>query len=496
MDSGDLKKAGKANLAREIATRHTDPQFYSALTVLPNPDTVLRKLGKSDEAFDAIVSDAHVIGELRSVRSALLGYEWRLAAGGKDAADVRALELCEQFMAQRPAPGLRWPDVIWNMAQAVFRGYQVHEVVWKREGQFLMPASVLDRPGRRFVWSTDNALRLITRKSMVEGEELGPYKWLVTRHMPSHDNPYGVALFSSCFWPYTFKHSGFRYFVKFCEKYGIPWAVGKYPEGTPKEQQDALADALAQMIEDAVAAIPDAGKVELLTVNSGMAALPQERLLGICNREMSKALTSQTLATEIQGEGSRAASETHRGREQAVNKSDRTIIEDTMNELLGWITELNIPNAKPPRFEFYEEAEARQDWVEVLDKARHYINIPDSFAHDRLQIPVPAEGEEVLPAGGTILQKAEFAAPGTGGALSSQEELDVVAGDDPGWEAVMTPILKPIFEALDEGLTPEEILAKMDEWYPQMNGSDLMKLLERGIAAAETVGRIEAERNG
>jgi phage gp29-like protein len=493
MDTGDLKKASKTNLAREIATRHTDPKFYSALTVLPNPDTVLRKLGKSDEAFDAITSDAHVIGELRSVRSALLGFERRIVAGGELPADLRALELCEKFMEQRPAPGLRWPDVIWNIAQAVFRGNQVHEAVWKREGQFLVPASVLDRPSRRFAWDTDNALRLITRNNMMPGEELGPYKWLVTRHMPSHDNPYGVALFSSCFWPNVFKHSGLRYYVKFCEKYGIPWAVGKYPEGTPKEQQDALADALARMIEDAVAAIPDSGKVELIEASSS-GEVVHERLIHICNTEMSKALTSQTLATEIQGQGSRAAAETHRGREMAVNESDRAIIEDTMNELLGWITELNIPNAKPPRFEFYDEAQARQDWVEVLDKARGFVQVPTWFAHERLQIPQPQEGEDVLPAGGAM--PMEFAARESGSALPPQDELDVVAGDDPGWEAIMTPILKPIFEALDQGMTPEDILAKMDEWFPEMDGGDLVKLLERGIAAAETVGRLEAKNDG
>lgn len=492
MDTRDLKKANKSNLAREIATRQTDPKFYSALNVLPNPDTVLRKLGRSDEAFDAIVSDAHVIGELRAVRSALLGYEWRLEAGGEASADLRAMELCERFMDQRPAPGLRWPDTIWNMAQAVFRGYQVHEVVWRREGQYLMPGTVLDRPNRRFIWDTDNRLRLTTRSNMMPGEELGPYKWLITRHMPSHDNPYGVALYSSCFWPYTFKHSGFRYFVKFCEKYGIPWAIGRYPEGTPKEQQDALADGLATMIEDAVAAIPDGGKVELIEASSS-GQLVHERLVDLCNREMSKALTSQTLATEIQGDGSRAASETHREREVAVNESDRTIVADTMNELLGWITKLNIPGARPPTFEFFEEANARQEWVEVFDRARGFMAIPTKFAHERLQIPQPFDGEDVLPAGGTA--PMAFAA-GERSQPAAQDEIDAVAMEDPGWEAVMEPILRPIFEALERGMTPEEILAKMDEWYPQMDDGALVDLLERGIAAAETAGRLEVQRDG
>jgi phage gp29-like protein len=496
MDTGDLKKASKTTLAKEIATRQTDPRFYSALTVLPNPDTVLRKLGKSGEAFDAIVSDAHVIGELRSVRSSLLGYESRLQAGGETPADARALELCEQFMEQRPAPGLRWPDVIWNMAQAVFRGYQVHEVVWRREGQYLMPASVLDRPGRRFVYGTDNTLRLVTRSSMIEGEELGPYKWLVTRHMPSHDNPYGVALFSSCFWPYTFKHSGFRYFVKFCEKYGIPWAIGKYPQGTPKAEQDALADALAQMVEDAVAAIPGDGSVELLEASSS-GQLVHERLIDICNREMSKALTSQTLATEIQGDGSRAASQTHREREKAVNESDRAIVEDTMNELLGWITELNIQGARPPRFEFFEETEARQEWVDVFDKARHFVDIPKAFAHERLQIPMPAEGDEVLPAGGGS-PAVQFAAQAGGtdvNATSDQDELDAAISniDMTALDAQMRELLAPVFSRLEQGDAPEVFLGWLAEQYPDADAGALQEKLGKLIWAAQMWGRLNGE---
>jgi len=282
------------------------------------------------------------------------------------------------------------------MTLSTFKGYAVHEVTWKRDGQFLLPHSVLDKPNRRFVYGTNNELRLRSKNSMYEGEALGDKKWLVTRHMPSYENPYGVAVFSSCFWPYIFKHNGFKYFSKFCERFGIPWVIGKYPMGAEKDKQDEMLDNLAAMVEDAIAVIPDDGSVELLSSKTG-GQLPQERLIQICNSEMSKALTSQTLATEIQGEGSRAASETHREREQSVNESDRETICDTMNQFFSWITEINIPGAKPPKFEFYEEADAQKEFAEFFESANTLIDIPLSHIHDRLQIPQPKDGEEVLP---------------------------------------------------------------------------------------------------
>ena len=64
-----LKKAAKNLLGSEIASRTTDPNFYGVLQFLPNPDKILREIGKSQEVFDAIVTDAHVIGELRPMRA-------------------------------------------------------------------------------------------------------------------------------------------------------------------------------------------------------------------------------------------------------------------------------------------------------------------------------------------------------------------------------------------------------------------------------------------
>jgi len=408
MDNSDIKKASsKKALSQEIATRQSDPNFYGALSYLPNPDVILRKMGRSQEVFDSIIADAHVIGEMRAIRSGLIKYEYRLQAGGDSPADIRALELCQKIMNTKPAKGMQWIDTFWNMAQGVFRGHQVHEVVWKNEGGLIVPDKIVDRPQRRFLFSPDNELRLKTKQSPM-GEELGNYKWLLTRHMPSYENPYGVALLSSCFWPYTFKHNGFKFFVKFCEKYGIPWAIGKYPQGTPKAEQDELVDALANMIEDAVAAIPADGSVELLE-HKHSGSLVQESLIKMCNSEMSKALTSQTLATEVQDNGSRAASETHRGREESVNESDRVIISAAMNELFSWVTEINIADAKPPKFEFYEEEEARQEWVDVFKDSREFMDIPAQFAHDRLQIPMAKEGEDVLPrSSGALPAAAEF----------------------------------------------------------------------------------------
>lgn len=495
-------------LSQEIATWSTDPNFYGLLSYLPNPDAVLRKLGRSQEAYDAIATDAHVIGELRAIRAGLLDYEWRLQVGGPGRADKRALELCTQVFAGLPGAGRRWPDLIWQLAQAVFRGYQVHEVVWARQGDLLLPVRIVDRPARRFVFSPQGELRLLTRQNQTDGEPTGPYKWLTTRHMPSYDNPYGVAVFSACFWPYTFKHSGWRYFVKFAEKYGLPWAIGKYPLGTPKPQQDELAASLAAMIEDAVAAVPADGSVELIATTSGAGALPQERLIDLCNAELSKALTSQTLATEIQGQGSRAAAETHADRAAGIHSSDRAVIEDALSQLCAWIVELNIPGALPPRFEFFEEAQARADWTDVLDKARGYLNIPVEFAHDRLQIPMATKGQDVLPRAAAPTATPIGPAAQDGGDFIGHAcpncgaSHDYAAGDDieraltgqavREADPLIAAMLEPVTALLQRAETVTEFRDGLLDLYPQIDERRLGELTSLALLTGTLQGMDEA----
>lgn len=399
---------GKQHLTKETATRVSDPAFYAALAFLPNPDSILRKLGVQQEVYEGIMGDAHVIGELRSIRGGLLGQRWRIMPGGDDRASTQALALCEEVMTRAPSPGLTWADIIWSMGCAVFRGFAVQEVVWGYEGRYLLPRKIIDRPQTRFVFAVNNELRLRTRENQYKGVEFMPRKWLITRHMGSFDNPYGVAIFSSLFWPFKFKHSGLKWFSKRCEKYGFPWPIGKYPVGATVEQQNELADNLANLVEDAVAVIPSDSTVELLQMEQSGEPV-HERLIMLCNREISKALTSQTLATEIQTVGARAASQTHREREKAVNQSDRLMIEETFNELFRWITELNITGARPPKFTFYKKAEARLEMAEFLNEARKLVPLSRRECYDRLQLTAPKEQDDMIAAVLNQNSSGEFA---------------------------------------------------------------------------------------
>jgi phage gp29-like protein len=395
-----LAKSVMSN-SRSLASRSSDPHFYGGLTSLPNPDPILRAMGQADKVYDAIMSDPHVMGEMRSIKAGLQNFKYRVVSSeeGNAAAD-EAADLCRSWLkAYEPDEDMSWPDVFWNMGTAVFYGRRVHALEWEYDKKLnaLLPSRIFDMPNRRFKYDNDNKLRILTKANNTDGELAEAPVFVTALHMPSHENPYGRAVLSTCYWAYTFKHGGFKFFYEFCESFGMPWPIGRYPMGTqPKEQQE-LMDALLNLRESGVAVIPEGDAVELLTVNHSGDVI-QESLINLCNKEMSKALTSQTQATELYGAGSNAASKTSVERQGNVNEADRTIIESPFNKMLKWITEYNFgPDVPPPKFEFFKQKQATPEEIKVWkDAAEVSTKVPLKAFHDRMGIPMAKDGEEVL----------------------------------------------------------------------------------------------------
>ncbi len=403
LSSKQIKKLGKSVMtqSRSLASRSSDPNFFNSLTTLPNPDPILRAMGQADKVYDAIMSDPHVIGEMRSIKAGLQNFKYRIVSGdeGDKQAD-EAAELARTWLKScEPDEDMSWQDVFWNMGTAVFFGRRVHALEWEYRNTLgaLLPSRLFDMPNRRFRYDTDNKLRILTKANATEGILAEAPFFVVARHMPSHENPYGRAVLSTCYWAYTFKHGGFKFFYEFCERFGMPWPIGRYPVGTqPKEQQE-LMDALLQLREGGAAAVPEGSLVELL--ETSMTGSPvQVALIDMCNKEISKALTSQTQATELYGVGSNAASKTSVKRQGDVNEADRTIIESPFNKILKWLTAFNFgEEVSPPVFEFYRQKQVTSEEIAVWKEAASISpKVPLKAFHERTGIPMADGNEEVL----------------------------------------------------------------------------------------------------
>ncbi|EKD68586.1 MAG: hypothetical protein ACD_47C00537G0001, partial [uncultured bacterium] len=126
---------------------------------------------------------------------------------------------------------------------------------------------MLGKPPEWFYFSQQNEL-LFRSKANITGEAIPPKKFLLPVHQWSYNNPYGMALLSSCFWPVTFKKGGLKFWVMFTEKYGMPFIIAKQPRGIGEDETTKILEMLDNMVQDAIAVIPDDTTLDFQTPES------------------------------------------------------------------------------------------------------------------------------------------------------------------------------------------------------------------------------------
>ena len=505
----------KGWLSKPIADASTDPQrIMAGYFSLPNPDPVLRIMGRAEQVHHSIMLDAHVIGEVRSIRGSFRSHLYRVQVGDEgDPKSIAAAELCRAWMEEvQPNNKADWLEVMWQMSSAVFTGYRPHEVVWdfnklrgKHTSNKMLPCLVEDRPNRRVSFDQAGDPLLITRSNMM-GEPFEPYKFVISRHMPTYENPYGLALMSSCFWPWTFKNGGWQYFVKYCERHGMPWPVARYPQGTTEKDQDALAKAVEAMLESGYAVVQEGNSVELITPNSSGGALPQERLITLANREMSKALTSQAMIGEQLEVGSRAASETAKDRQDGVHDSDRDIGAAGMSQIFKWITLFNFGDGvAPPRLEFFKKTVATKDRAEVYAMAARAgarpskkaflteLDIPEAEDDaDVLQPPAkplptpPAIGGKATPPDPAAIDFSALDgftfAKAAGMTEDEATQLAADAADSAIEDNMIAPIYQMLVQFESQGKTLEDFRDALVDLVGEMDDEGLREVLDRAMS--------------
>ncbi|HEM7840248.1 TPA: DUF935 family protein [Burkholderia multivorans] len=488
-------------LGKQAAAADTDPYFFGKLHMLPNPDPVLRAMGVADTVYASIMADAHVIGEVRSIRGEFRGMDYRVVTWAED--DPKAMlarDLCERWMQRfRPNSTADWLEVMWQMLSAIFTGYRVHELVWDAWDGYLVPVNVIDRPNRRFGFDVDAQLMLKTRAEPMGTVVDEPYRFVVSRHMATMSNPYGTALLSGCFWPWTFKTAGWKYFVKFCERHGLPWPVARYGLGATEAEQDQLAQAIEAMIDSGYAVVPDGSGVDLLVANTSGSMLPQESLINAANREMSKCLTGQAMIAELQNVGARAATETAMKRQSDINDSDRDIASASMSQIFRWITTFNFGDDVPsPELEFFQINAAGKDRAETYQIAANMGARPSRKAMlEELNIPQAADEQDALLPASTPATAAEFAAADDAVLIESARAEDsrvreaADAADAALEAAVIEPIARMLEQAERDGLSLADIQAELTKLIGTIDNAELVGVMRQALQWSFAQGYVD-----
>ncbi len=330
--------------------------YFSNMSYLPNPDAVLKRLGRDQTVYQEMTGDAHLSSVIGNRKSGVKSLKWEIDRGKAKSRQAKAIT--------KHFDTLKIHDIFSEILDAVLYGFQPIEVMWDvTEGGLVMPVDLVAKPADWFRFGVENELRFLSRQNMTIGEDMRAYsrKFLVPKHNARYNNPYGDALLSKCFWPWKFKSAGATFWAKFCEKYGTPFLIGKLPRSQGEAEYTAMKDLLVEMVSDAVAAIPDDASIEIMEAGGKSSSSDIfEKFQVHWDKQMSKAIIGHgSAADSTPGKlGGEDNAETVR---QDLIDEDKRLVESTLNQLLRWITEINFgQGSEAPKFVLYEEEDVDQ----------------------------------------------------------------------------------------------------------------------------------------
>lgn len=490
--TSDRKTMGKS---LEIATRQRSIDWAYFMGMLPNPDPVLKKLGRDITIYEDLKADAHLGSVISSRKSGVKRLLWELDRGKAKSRQAKAIE--EHFAT------LPIASIISEIMDAPFFGYQPLEVVWELgAGGYILPVRVVGKPPEWFHFDEDNRLKFRSHASPTVGEDVPDRKFLLPRHNATYKNPYGEPLLSRCYWPVTFKRSGVRFWVTFAEKYGMPWAVGKLPRNSPDSEYEKLKDVLEAMVQDALAAIPDDASVELHDAGAkGASAEIYNGLVAWADSQMSKAIVGHSGAADSTP-GKLGGEDNAMDVRQDLIDEDKGMVEAVFNQLIQWICEINFGDVPAPKFILYAEEEVDQAQA-TRDKSLTDQGVEFSQAYyereygfqegDIVRVSKPGAAAPADPAAGG--KPAEFAEGRKKTPFADQDAVDegiaaVTRAEDLRRE---TAAIQQVLNVFAQANNYSEAMEKAIELFPTLDTDVLQEKLGKAIFLSGLVGRLSAQ---
>ncbi|HOX49875.1 MAG TPA: DUF935 family protein [Fibrobacteria bacterium] len=474
----DLGVMGSETTVRQLTLAMAD------LAGLPNPDPILRSEGRSLATYRQMV-DGHLSSVMGKRTAAVRARPWILERGKANSRSTARLQSVFDRLPIR--------KITEQILTALGMGYSVQEVVWQSEGGWLSPAKIKMRPQEWFLFGLRGEARFLDDAG--KNEIVPPRKLLISRHRDDYLNPYGRPILSECFWALAFKRGGLRFWMNFVEKFGLPKTVAKVPSAMSKLERTELLISLERMVRAAAAVIPQSGTVELLETKVA-GDLPFPPLVTWADAEMSKAWLGETLTTELQGGGSRAAAQVHDGVRADLALDDANLVEAGFNQLIQWIWEANSETGPAPWFSIQMPQDLLQGRVE-RDQGLFALGVRFSRQYFEETYNIAPEHLESVDASGALGSARAVGGPAFGepdpgsGEVSLREQLLSELKQSLEGSALQDQAEKlvgPVLKMVSKATSFDEVLEALPGMVDGLDTSAMEDLMARVCTLAEGIG--------
>ncbi len=248
-------------------------------------------------------------------------------------------------------------------------------------------------------------------------------------------------------------------------------------------------------------------EIEFQNAASGQAD-PFVVMMDWCERSMSKAILGGTLTSQADGKSStNALGNVHNEVRQEVRDADlRQLAATLTRDLVYPLFALNGKSFQGPRrcprleFDVTEPEDMRDLAYPLRALVGMGMQIPAQWVRDKLQIPAPKEGEEVLVIVDKQATPEEVALKAQG--LAALTAKNPSQGDNNDaqldrLQAEAAPLLAGMTDAVQalvmQATTLEEIRDGLLALEPELSHDELGALMAQAIAASELLGMLEME---
>lgn len=339
---------------------------------------------------DVVERDAHLRSLLESRIQAVAGKQWIVLPGGTAPADRMVAEKLHDALRAVP----NFLELLFHQLKAVWHGWSASETRWQLVGEVWAPTWFLNVPHRRFLFDRDDTIRLRTETEPHKGEVLQPGAWMVSRR-PGRQTVRLGLLRSAVYFSY-FKLLAMRDWAVFCERFGLPYVVGKYRDTTSQEGRKVLRQTIAAIGREGGALLEQDAEIEFLAHTvGGKSTDVQGALASFCDAQNSKLINGGTLASDTGNAGSYAQSRVHENRGFDLLLGDAEFLATRFELDIGVpFVRYNGFNAKPPRLKIHVVRDVDPlTRVQVIERL-HAMGLPidEEQLRQEFQLKTPANG--------------------------------------------------------------------------------------------------------
>lgn len=456
-----FKSKSRRALKQEKRSSSAAPAVDILRSIMDNLPVYQRWLDQDE--LDRIANDATVISSIGSRKAATLKKELIITC--KDETIPQALITCFDHTTIR------------KILDAPFQGASVFEINWE-SSSFLYTPKLVERSYRDF--TVKNGVLYYSPSGALQ--DIPEHKAVIALYEDKYHKPMGRPLAESLFWYVKFKNASLEFWVKFLEKYGVPWAIGK-TDGDKNE----MAEELYAMLSGDAAVIDKDDEIKIETVSK---TGDFDKIVSYLDDQIREAILGGNLTGNVKG-GSLAAAETHNEIREDIAMSDEHTTLQLMRKVIESFRALN--NIKEPIEVILKDKDDPNTALAERDERIYNMGYQPTqdYIEKTYNITVEKHGNTSATIANKHMQKLY--------AFSTSKM--VTSSDDIAQNIDVTTIAltfqKQIVDIIDKCGSFEEAIDALHRVYPEMDIEALQDVMDSALQSAHILGAagIEYESN-